>query len=218
MIGSIEQQIAAVRAEMESRPERLRAHVERVVVEAVDLAQRYDVDPERVELAARGHDLFRAHGPRELLRLAREAAVDVLPEDEASPVMLHGPLAAAVLRERFGVLDQEALSAVRDHTSGDVTMPIIAKIILLADKFERRKRNRRPIMAEIRRQARRDLDAAILCWADWKWVLERERGWATHPVHWHARLRWVAEHHKDVALPPRTDDADWPGLEPATEY
>ena len=133
--------------------------------------------------------------------------------------MLHGPLAAAVLCERFGVVDGEVLAGVRDHTSGAAEMPLIARIILLADKFEQRKRRRRPVMGEIRRLARRDLDTALLCWADWKWVKERERGWPSHPAHWQARLRWVAEHHADIGLPAReAGDANWPDRSGTTEY
>jgi HD superfamily phosphohydrolase YqeK len=69
---SIASQIQAVRAELASRPAGLVRHVERVLVEALDLAERYDVDAQRIELATWGHDLFRAHPPREQLRLASE--------------------------------------------------------------------------------------------------------------------------------------------------
>jgi hypothetical protein len=62
-------------------------------------------------------------------------------------------------------------------------------------------------MRDIRRLARRDLDLALLCWADWKWVEERERGWASHPVHWHARTAWVLAHHEFLALPASETDA-----------
>jgi hypothetical protein len=84
-------------------------------------------------------------------------------------------------------------------------MPVIAKIVLLADKIEVRKRNRRPVMKGIRRAARHDLDIALLCWSDWMWVEEREQGWLMHPDHWLARSAWVGEHHADRrALTPRT--------------
>jgi predicted HD superfamily hydrolase involved in NAD metabolism len=199
-------QVAAVRDELQTRPGGLVRHVERVLVEALDLAARWDLDPERVELAVWGHDLFRSFPPGEQLRLAGEAGLPLTAADRLEPVLLHGPIAAAVLRERFGVLDDEALAAVRDHTIGSREMPMIAKVVLLADKFEERKRRRTPVMREIRRLARRDLDLALLCWADWKWVDERQHGWLTHPDHWGARLNWVAEHHRDVALPPRTGD------------
>ncbi|MFN0148801.1 MAG: bis(5'-nucleosyl)-tetraphosphatase (symmetrical) YqeK [Dehalococcoidia bacterium] len=201
-------QLAAVQQEMRKRPAGLVAHVERVAAEADDLARRFDVDRLRVELGVWGHDLFRAYQSAELLRLAGEAGLVVGREDEAAPVMLHGPLAAHVLRERFAVTDEEALDAVRLHTTGLAEMPLIAKIILLADKCEPRKRARAQQLRDIRRLARRDLDLALLCWADWKWVEERQRGWASHSTHWLARQQWVREHHLDRALVGRSEEPE----------
>ncbi|MCC6383153.1 MAG: bis(5'-nucleosyl)-tetraphosphatase (symmetrical) YqeK [Dehalococcoidia bacterium] len=214
MTPGLRRQLEAVRAELERCPEGLVAHVRRVRAEALDLARIWDVDPVRTELAVWGHDLFRAHSPSAQLRLARETGLPVVAADEASPVLLHGPLAAHVLRERFRVIDEEALAAVRDHTLGAPTMPLLAKIVLLADKVETRKRDRDPALRPIRRLARRDLDLALLCWADWKWVHERERRWLGHPAHWQARLAWVREHHTEAALPPIRPEA---ALLPASE-
>lgn len=202
-------QLAAVRAELETRPAGLVRHVTRVLAEALELAQRWGLDTERTELAVWGHDLIRSHPAADQLRLAREAGLPIDPVDIASPVLLHGPLAALVLSERFGVDDDEVLAAIRDHTLGSAEMPLLAKIILIADKVERRKRERTPIMSEVRRLARRDLDTAILCWADWKWVDERTRDWQSHPLHWRARLRWVEQHHLEVALPGRLSPAEF---------
>ncbi len=201
MAQSLRAQIDAVRLELESRPPGLVRHIERVVTEAVALAAAWDIDPERAELAAWGHDLFRSHSAAEQLQLARDVGIAVTEDDEALPVMLHGPIAGVVLRERFGVLDKEVVAAVRDHTAGAKRMSLLAKVILLADKVEKRKRTRTPVMGEIRRAARRDLDLALLCWADWKWVDEREREWRSYAAHWKARVAWVAEHHADLAMP-----------------
>lgn len=203
MSEEVRVQIRALQTAFEERPEGLLRHVQRVLVEALDLAERYDVDPARVELATWGHDLFRSFAPEEQLRLAGECGVPVSSADRADPVLLHGPIAAVTLRERFAVRDDEALAAVRDHTLGAAEMPLIAKVILLADKFEKRKRDRTPVMKEIRRLAWRDLDLALLCWSDWKWVQERENGWESHPTSWDARVRWVAEHHAEIGLPRR---------------
>lgn len=194
MAAGIRQQIEGVRAEMASRPAGLQRHVERVLEEALDLARYWDIDPDRVELAAWGHDLFRATPPGELLKMARECGIEIDPADVAEPVLLHGPIAAAVLEERFGISDAEALEAVRDHTLGLPEMPLLGKVILLADKVETHKRERAPVMKEIRKLARRDLDVALLCWSDWKWVEERTHGWTSHPQSWRARETWVREH------------------------
>jgi len=196
---SVRDQTARIKAEFESRPESLVRHVERVLVEALDLAHRYDLDPDRVTLGVWGHDLFRSFPPEEQLRLAAQAGLKLTPSDLADPVLLHGPVAAATLRDRFLVTDVEALSAVRDHTLGARQMPMIAKVILLADKFERRKRDRTPVMKEIRRVAWRDLDLALLCWSDWKWLEERQHGWTSHPAHWKARREWVRDHHAAIS-------------------
>ncbi len=203
MTEDIRAQIASLQTAFEERPEGLLRHVQRVLVEALDLAQRYDLDRERVELATWGHDLFRSFPPDEQLRLASECGLPLTEADQADPVLLHGPIAAVTLRERFGVSDEEVLSAVSDHTLGAPEMPVLAKVILLADKFEKRKRERTPVMKEIRRLAWRDLDLALLCWADWKWVQERENGWQSHPASWEARVRWVSEHHAEIGLPER---------------
>ena len=210
MSKSVRHQITAIQQEFESRPEGLVRHVQRVLVEAFDLAERYDLDRERIELATWGHDLFRSFPPEEQLKLAAQAGLRLEPADRENPVLLHGPIAAITLRERFAVTDEEALGAVRDHTLGAAEMPIIAKVILLADKFEKRKRDRTPVMKAIRRASWRDLDLALLCWSDWKWVQEREHGWSSHPTSWHARTTWVREHHTD-AMPTRIahDAADW---------
>lgn len=207
-MSDIAAQLAAVQAEYDRLPSGLRQHVERVAAEARDLAARWDLDPARVELAAWGHDLFRAHPPAEQLRLAAECGLPVSDVDRLEPVLLHGPIAAVVLRERFGVTDGEALAAVRDHTLGAAEMPLIAKVILLADKVEAVKRRRDWPMPLIREVARRDLDLALLCWSDWKWVDERTHGWRSHRQHWGARQAWVAEHHLDRAAPARVPDEE----------
>lgn len=208
MAKPIRVQIRAIRDEFEHVPEGLLRHVERVLEEAVALAGHWDLDPERVSLAVWGHDLFRAHKPGDQLRLAHEAGIDVAPDEEKYPVLLHGPIAGAVLRARFGVTDEDALAAVSSHTSGLPAMPLIAKVLLIADKVEARKRKRTPVMAEVRRLARRDLDTALLCWADWKWIDERRSGWESSSAHWLARGAWVREHHLDAGLPGRGPDID----------
>lgn len=194
----IRRQIAAIRQEMERRPQGLVDHVVRVVREARALARAWNVDRDRVELAVWGHDLFRAHPPSEQLRLAQEAGITIHPLDRDYPVLLHGPVAAAVLRERFGVTDEEALEAVRDHTAGSAEMSILAKVLLVADKVEAHKRHRVRELESIRLLARRDLDLALLCWSDWKWFGERQSGWAMDVRHWQARTAWVADHHRHI--------------------
>lgn len=183
-----------MRAALEARPAGLVRHVKRVLTEALVLGEAWELDPRRVELAVWGHDLFRAEQGAELLRRSRAADVAVTSWDEESPVLLHGPLAARVLATDFGVDDAEVLAAVRDHTLGLARMSTLAKVMLLADKVETAKRRGDFELQGIRRLARRDLDLALLCWADRKLLIERRDGWPSDPRHWRARTAWLESH------------------------
>lgn len=198
--------IADVQREMESRPQKLQEHCRRVAVEAIELAAYYDVDPQRVELASWSHDLFRHLPEADQVRQAREFGVAVSEDDLASPIVLHGPIAAWLMRERLGITDQEVIDAVASHTLGLPDMTLVAKILLLADKFEPRKRERSPWLKPIRQVARRDLDLALLCWSDHNWVEARGEGWPIHGGAWVARQRWVSEHHLELRMPGRVAD------------
>ena len=199
----IARQVAAVREELLLRPRGLVRHVGRVLDEALPLARHWLADEQRVELAVWGHDLFRSEPPAEQIRLAGEVGVEIDADSRDYPILLHGPIAAVVLRERFGITDEEALMAVRDHTSGLAQMGLLAKILLIADKIEKKKRRGVPELADIRRIARRDLDTAILCWADWRWTVEARERYRTQEAHWRARRHWVEEHHHDIGMPGR---------------
>lgn len=200
----ITNQIAAVREELLQRPDGLVRHVERVLDEAIPLAVLWGADKERVELSVWGHDLFRSKSPAEQLRLAKEVGVEIDVDAKAYPILLHGPIAAAVLREQFHITDEEALMAVRDHTSGLDQMSLLAKILLIADKIEKRKRRGVPELADIRQLAHRDLDTAILCWSDWRWTTEARERYPTQASHWRARQHWVEEHHAEIGMPQRS--------------
>ena len=200
MPGTLAAQLTVVRAKLENRPAGLVAHVRRVLDEALELGAYYDIDPVRIELATWGHDLYRAGKSKDLLALARERGIPVAHAEARLPMLLHGPVAAAILEQSSGVTDDEVLSAIRYHTSGAPQMPLLAKVILLADKTEPQKRRRAPALQAIRALARRDLDTALLCWADWAWVAFQANGWETQDAHWQARAAWVESHHREIGL------------------
>ncbi len=203
MTADLQQQLRAIQQEMESRPEGLQRHVQRVADEAKALAGYWDVDPERVELASWAHDLFRHLGPEDQLKKATEVGLGVSRDDRVDPIVLHGPIAAKVIRDSFDVTDEETLEAVSSHTLGLPEMGMVAKVILLADKFEPNKREKKPELKPIRKLARRDLDLAILCWSDYSWFTYAGTGAFFHPGHWNGRETWVREHHAELRMPGR---------------
>ncbi len=156
----------ALREAISHLPRGLTAHVDRVVDVAVEVAQRFEIDPARVKAAALLHDFARLVKGDRLLELAREYGVPVTSLDERMPVFLHGPVGAEMVRRELHVEDEEVLQAIRLHTIGGAGMGPVAKVVYLADKIEPSKDSRYPFNPEVRELAKVDLDRAILKFVD----------------------------------------------------
>jgi predicted HD superfamily hydrolase involved in NAD metabolism len=117
-------------------PAGMLAHIDRVVALADDLATLHGCDVALVRLMAQGHDLVRAVPPAELLARAEARVLTIDPVERAAPVILHGPLGALELRERFGIDDTRVLDAIWWHTTGHPAYMPEAWAMFIADKVE----------------------------------------------------------------------------------
>ena len=140
-------------------PQRYR-HSLGVATYAAALAAHWGLDAERAYRAGLLHDLMRGLEDDALLQAARSYQVPVGKPELESPRLLHGPLAARVLEQDYGCDDPLLLEAIRLHTVPDPEMSDFAKLIFLVDIAEPG-RKPWPRLAEIRRLARIDLDAAM---------------------------------------------------------
>jgi len=164
-------------------PEGLVAHIDRVVELAGDLAARHGLDVELARLMAQGHDLLRAVRGPELLHRAEQRGMAIDPVERDEPVLLHGPLGAIELRERFGVEDERVLDAIRWHTTGHPDYPPEAWAMFVADKVEPRKLAKRPKrLGPVRKAAERSLEAGALTYLDLVLRDAVKRGWQLHPM------------------------------------
>jgi len=181
-----------LRRELDLLPDGLRAHVERVLDEATRLAARHGVDESKVRLAVLAHDLLRVTPREELLRLAAERGIEPNEAERAEPILLHGPIAASLLRERFGIDDAEVLNAVRYHTTGRAGMSDVEKVVFLADKTEPDEIVHYPQWREVRDLAQHNLDAAMLRALELYLERARQESWTVHPDVLAARAHFAA--------------------------
>ena len=80
------------------------------------------------------------------------------------PKLLHGPVAASWLKNKFDVLDESIIEAVRYHTTGYPGMGTVSKVVFLADKLDREKIKRNPELEKVLSLSVSDLDAAVLAY------------------------------------------------------
>jgi predicted HD superfamily hydrolase involved in NAD metabolism len=188
-VNDVEERLRGALARL---PHELTEHVFRVVDEALRLADAHGIDAEAVRIATLGHDLLRAHGDERLLRIAEEQAYAMDPVDRIEPILLHGPLAVAILREQYGVVDADVLGAVAAHTTAAPRMTRLQKLLFVADKIEPEKVGRKAPVERVRDLAPHDLDAAMRAYLDFQIVEALERGWAIHPNTIAARNELIA--------------------------
>ncbi len=111
-------------------------HARGVALFAMDLCARFGLDGEAGYLAGIAHDICKEFSPEEMRRLALSDGRGISSLEESKPSLLHGRAAAVLLRERYGIRDEAVLEAVRLHTSGDIGMGALAKVVYVADKLE----------------------------------------------------------------------------------
>ncbi len=187
-----------LRAALVKVPAGLAEHVLRVVDEASRLAEIHDVNKNAVRVAALGHDLLRAHNDARLLTIAREQQYAAHAVDLLEPILLHGPLAVAILREQYSVLDADILGAVAYHTTAHAGMTPLQKVIFLADKIEPQKRAHSAAVERAAQLADTDLDAALLIYLNHHIDVALETGWPLHPNTIAARNELIAQQRDDA--------------------
>jgi HD superfamily phosphohydrolase YqeK len=113
--------------------------------------------------------------------------------ERGAPVLLHGPLAALELEERFGLEDRAVLEAIRWHTPGHPDYPIEAWAMFIADKVEPEKVRRTPALQAICDLAEDSLERAALAYLDFRLAEAESRAEKVHPMAARAResLIWA---------------------------
>jgi predicted HD superfamily hydrolase involved in NAD metabolism len=114
-------------------------HIVGVAHTAKKLAQQFSNDPElayKAELAGWLHDACKETKDKELVEQAKKYGLQLDPVEEENGHLLHGPVAAQLVKEEFGLKDQDILNAIAEHTLGAINMTLLSKIVFLADAIE----------------------------------------------------------------------------------
>jgi predicted HD superfamily hydrolase involved in NAD metabolism len=171
-VQTLEERVAAL-------PPGLRHHVLAVRATAAALAERFGIDPVRVDLGVLVHDLARAQPPSTLLAYATERNWNLTAAERAFPVFLHGAIGAEAAKT-IGVEDEDVLTAAISHTTGSPQMSDLGMIVFLADKLEPGKAERYRGLAVAREWAQRDLRRAMLEALTWMTGYHEDRGDLVH--------------------------------------
>ncbi|WP_276838271.1 bis(5'-nucleosyl)-tetraphosphatase (symmetrical) YqeK [Anaerovibrio lipolyticus] len=107
-----------------------------VAESAVYLAERFGVDVEKARIAGLLHDCARQYPNEQLISEADKRHISYGEVEKSMPLLLHGYIGAELIREEYGVEDEEIAQAIYRHTVGGAAMTDLDKIIYFADMIE----------------------------------------------------------------------------------
>jgi predicted HD superfamily hydrolase involved in NAD metabolism len=110
-------------------------HIKNVESLAVELAERFDVSPEEVSIAAYGHDLMRGLKDCEYMEYCRLYNYQPSKIEIKRPILLHGKISAMYLNSKFDI-SSSCYNAIYWHVSGHINLDLTGKIIVVSDFCE----------------------------------------------------------------------------------
>lgn len=153
-------------------------HIRGCEQEAVDLARRWGADPRLARRAGILHDCTKYLDLEEQLQLCEKYGIVLDKLERVTVKLLHAKTGAAIARHVFGE-PEEVCNAIYWHTTGKGEMDLLSKVLYLADYIEP-SRAEFPGLAELRRLAYTDLDAALLLGCELTIADMEERGVCVH--------------------------------------
>ena len=155
-------------------------HTLKVAEWAEELARHHGLDPDKARCAGLAHDLAKEIPLNNQLRYARRWKLLHYPEDEQSPYVLHGPVAAYWLEHYYGLKDVEVIAAVANHTLGRPGMCRLEMLIYSADLTESSRDF--PKVDILRQSLYDDLEKGTLACVEHTLIYLRESKRPIHPL------------------------------------
>ncbi|HEX6387447.1 MAG TPA: HD domain-containing protein [Anaerolineae bacterium] len=189
LTGNIQQDVVTVL--LHHGYARIAGHVARVAAEARRLAARFGVDEAQAATAAWLHDVGAVVANGQRAAICHAFAIEVLPEEEDAPFILHQKLSALMAREIWAIQDDATLSAIACHTTLKTDASLVDKVVFVADKIQWDQPGEPPYLEALLATLDHSLDAAAFCYLDHLWQ-QRDRLQVIHP--------WLVAAYRELAL------------------
>lgn len=103
---------------------------------AVILAKEFGVDEEKAYIAGLLHDAARQFKNEDMIKEAKNRNIEIGEVEAKMPLLLHANIGAFLVKEKYGVTDEEICKAIETHTVAGRNMTDLQKIIYFADMVE----------------------------------------------------------------------------------
>lgn len=111
-------------------------HSIRVAKMCKKLCKKFNLNSEIGYFLGIAHDMCKYYSKEDLISIIQNHGIEIIQIEKERPALLHGPVAAIILKEKYGVENDQVLEAIYNHTSGKVEMCDYTKVLFIADKIE----------------------------------------------------------------------------------
>lgn len=164
-------------------------HSQRVARKANDIASKYEADEKSAETAGLLHDIGGIYPYDQRIEISNMLKINVLPEEEELPLILHQKISAAMAKEIFNINNNEVLSAINCHTTLKKDATKMDMILFIADKIEWDQDGIPPYLDSVENALENSLEAAAFTYIDYL---------LNSPVKLKVLHPWLAEAYSDL--------------------
>lgn len=144
-------------------------HCREVGVEARRIAIRYQADPVAAEIAGWLHDISAVIPNSKRIEVAKELDLEILPEEESFPMIIHQKLSRAIAEGIFQIEDRAILSAIECHTTLKSNATLLDQVLFVADKIAWDQPGEPPYLQEVTKNLEHSITHAAFSYIRYLW-------------------------------------------------
>ena len=144
-------------------------HTRSVVEMTRSLAARFGLDASAGETAAWLHDISAVYPNERRLEVSQQLGLEVLPQEEQVPLLLHQKISTVIARDVFGILDPTVLGAIECHTTLKQASTTTEMLVFVADKLAWDQKGAPPYQHDMETALSKSLEAAAWVYQRYLW-------------------------------------------------
>lgn len=144
-------------------------HCIEVGSESRRIAMLFNANVRAAETAGWLHDISAVFPNNERIEVARELQIEVLPEEERFPMIIHQKISKVMAQEIFNINNQEILNAIGCHTTLKSSSTLLDQVLFVADKISWDQSGIPPYINELNRNLEESLTHGAFSYINFLW-------------------------------------------------
>jgi len=164
-------------------------HCIKVGEEAKRIAERFHESPEAALYSGYLHDISAVYPNEMRIEIARAFELEILPEEEIFPMIIHQKLSKQMARDLFKINDEVILNAVGCHTTLRKGSTKMDRVLFVADKIAWDQVGNPPYLKDILAKLEVSIEHAAFEYISYLWN-QRDKLKVLHP--------WLADAYEEL--------------------